>query len=85
MIKSNGTEPDLLTLEQAANLIGKSVSWVRTLRTYGPLEAAMINGRHAVTANSVLRLLAERAVPKQVPHSMAHRAHLRLVVDNTRP
>ncbi|MFI5411576.1 hypothetical protein [Kaistia sp. UC242_56] len=84
MLTTNDTQPDLLTLEQAATLIGKSVSWVRTLRAYGPLEPGVINGRQAVTAQSVAKLLADRPVP-QAARAAVRRTHLRLVVDNTRP
>jgi len=53
--------PELLTLEEAARLTGWSVSWVRARRRRGPLEPAWIEGRQAVTAESVERVRQQRA------------------------
>jgi hypothetical protein len=86
-------------VEEAARIVGKSSTWVRKKRAIRALEAAMIDGRSAVTAASLHALLARRAVRERRPVPLAASpsgssnakrlpydagpSHLRLVVDST--
>jgi hypothetical protein len=71
-----------LSIPEAAAVAGKSASWIRTLRTFGPLVPAILpDGRQAVTEESLQTLLAAR---KQKPRirRQPKRPHLRLVINN---
>ena len=71
--------PPSMTIADAAIFAGRSRSWVRRYRTFGPLVPEVLNGQLAVTTRSLLALMAsyeDRRPPTK-------RAHLRLVVDNT--
>jgi hypothetical protein len=71
-----------LSIHEAAAVAGRSASWIRTLRTFGPLVPALLpDGRQAVTEESLQALLAAR---KQKPRVRRRpkRPHLRLVVNN---
>ena len=68
------------TVSEAAAIVGRSTSWVRDRRMFGPLIPTEKNGLQAVDAASLFALLS-RLRPKR---SM-QRPYLRLVVDNTRP
>lgn len=70
---------DLITIADAARLSGRSQSWLRTRRQSGPLVAAEINGKQAVTLRSLQRLLHEIEM-----RDRPGVRHLRLVVDNTK-
>lgn len=62
-----------VSVADAAKLSGHSESWIRKLRRFGPLVPAELDGRQAVTGESLAALLREK---KSEPP-------LRLVVDNT--
>lgn len=81
MLHLKRTALPALSLADAAERAGRSVSWVRTHRTFGPLEPVMINGRQGVTADSLDALLAERR--RRVPRPA--RSRLRLAWDSVRP
>lgn len=78
-------EPDaLLTLCEAAKLAGRSYGWARDRAVDGRFERREIaGGRIAVTARSVANEIAAQAPPGAVRRP-DRRAHLRLVVDNTK-
>ena len=67
---------DAMALADAARLTGRSVSWIRRLRRFGPLVATEIDGKQAVTRSSLLALMRRQPKPQR-------RRHLRLIVDNT--
>jgi hypothetical protein len=91
------TRPDALLLTDAAVMAGHSVSWIRSLRSYGPLEPVEIDGRQAVTRDSLVAYLAWRNAERKqrkrrpkprlawtapsVPQTAA-RGQLRLIVNN---
>lgn len=66
-------EAECVLVVDAALLAGRSVSWVRRYRTFGPLVPAEVDGRQAVTAASLYALMRRT---QKAPR-------LRLVVDNT--
>lgn len=66
-----------ILIAEAAGRIGRSVSWIRTWRASGQIEATEIDGRHAVTLESLLDFAAVRPRPRRRPK-------LHLVVDNTK-
>lgn len=73
--RSSTSSADYILVKDAAQLAGRSISWVRLHRRFGPLAPAELDGKHAVTRASLLDLMrASRrfALPKP-----------RLVVDNT--
>jgi hypothetical protein len=69
---------ELLTIPEACRRSGKSERWVRRARRFGRVEAAEIDGHHAVTAGSLSAYLQRVAArrPKKRPL-------LRLVVNHT--
>ena len=69
---------ELLTIPEACRRSGKSERWIRRARRFGRLEAAEIDGRHAVTAASLSACLQRAAVRQP-----QKRPQLRLIVDNT--
>lgn len=71
--------PDLMTVAEAAAFAGRSVSWVRRYRDFGPLVPDVIGRQQAVTTRSLLALLASY----QARQPSSRRVQLRLVVDNT--
>jgi len=72
--------PALMTIADAARVAGRSLSWVRRYRTFGPLVPRMLDGQQAVTTRSLLALLASY----EGRRGSAQRVHLRLVVDNSK-
>jgi hypothetical protein len=71
-----------LSIHEAAEAAGKSASWIRTLRTFGPLVPALLpDGRQGVTEDSLSVLLAARQ-QKQTARRRPKRPHLCLVVNN---
>lgn len=80
MLKIQVNPGRAVTIAEAAEIAGRSVSWVRSHRTFGPLAPCEIDGRQAVSLESLSRFLRERASAK-APKTTA--PHLRLVVDNT--
>ena len=66
---------EVLDIATAARIADRSESWVRVHRRFGPLIAAEICGRQAVTAESLLAMLRQRK--PSAPQ-------LRLIVDNTK-
>jgi hypothetical protein len=71
-----------LSIHEAAEAAGKSASWIRTLRTFGPLVPALLpDGRQGVTEESLSALLAARQ-QKQPVRRRPRRPHLRLVINN---
>jgi uncharacterized protein YjcR len=84
-------KPDITTIliADAAAMLGVSSSAVREWRRNGVLDAAEMDGRHAVTLASVRELAAElgarrvRARERRNLRRGAKRPHLRLVVENT--
>jgi hypothetical protein len=72
-----------LSIPEAAAAAGKSASWIRTLRTFGPLVPALLpDGRHAVTEESLEALLAARTEKQPMRRRRPKRPHLRLVINN---
>jgi hypothetical protein len=69
------TPPSAYLVKDAAALVGRSLTWIRQQRRFGPLVPAEIDGRQAVTAASLEALIARLAPPHM---------QLRLVVDNTK-
>lgn len=72
------SHPEILSLRQAAAIASKSVSWVRTHRSFGPLLPAELNGRQAVEAASLFCMLERRAPAKRA----RRRPHLYVVSRN---
>ena len=71
-----------LSIPEAAAVAGRSASWIRTLRTFGPLVPAVLpDGRQAVTEDSLSALLAARQ-QKQPIRRRRKRPYLRLVINN---
>ncbi|TCM54942.1 hypothetical protein C8J36_104134 [Rhizobium sp. PP-F2F-G48] len=62
----------------AAEIAGRSVSWIRTHLNFGPLERADVNGRQGVTVASLRLLIEHQRSRRRV------RRKLVLVVDNTK-
>ncbi len=77
MPKPQQNDGSNMLIAEAAAIAGRSVSWIRTHRTFGPLTPAVLNGRQAVTASSLKALVAIR------PAKRHGKPKLRLVVDNT--
>ncbi len=75
MLQITNSMPGALAVSvaEAAKLTGHSESWIRKLRRFGPLVPARLDGRQAVTADSLAALMRER---RSAPL-------IRLVVDNT--
>ena len=76
-----------LTIAEAADYAGMSVSWVRRKVRAGPLDPCVVNGRQGVTRRSVDHFLtwlrdrdAERT--RREP-TLQMRPQLRLVVNNS--
>ena len=69
--------PAILSIDAAAVVACRSVSWVRKRLRFGQLVAAELDGRPAVETASLLDMLARRPAKARL-----QRAHLRLVVDN---
>ena len=70
-----------LSIREAAAIAGRSVSWVRGKRMFGPLIPTEKDGKHAVDAASLFGLLRRRRRRMKQPPI---RPYLRLVVDNTK-
>lgn len=74
---------DGLLLAEAAQIAGRSLTWVRRHRRHGPLVPVEIAGRQGVTASSLNALLRDARKPvKNI--AKKRRSHLRLIVDNTK-
>jgi hypothetical protein len=72
-----------LSIHEAAEAAGKSASWIRTLRTFGPLVPALLpDGRQAVTEESLRALLAARNQTQPTRRRRPKRSHLRLIVND---
>lgn len=93
-------ERAFVPVSEAAQILGRSTTWVRNRITDRQLDAASLPGKGsaAVTVASILRIVAaaSRARPETYlppPHARPNRPRelplrtgkLRLVVDNTRP
>ncbi|SFZ86677.1 hypothetical protein SAMN02983003_3871 [Devosia enhydra] len=63
-----------ILLKDAARIAGRSVTWIRDHRQFGPLVPTEINGRQAITAESLYALLREKR----------KRPSIYLAVDNTK-
>lgn len=55
-----GVNNPALTISEAAAMAGRSQSWVRSYREFGPLEPMEVNGRQAVSLASLVQFLGER-------------------------
>lgn len=79
-------KPDIVvyavTVNEAARVAGRSVSWIRAKRNFGPLEPAIVEGRQGVTLESLAELV-EQCRQHRRAKTRRH-TKLRLVVDNTR-
>ena len=88
MMKLQSNTPAILIADAAA-VLGVSTSAVREWRRNQALDAADLDGRHAVTAASVRELARELAARRaaeqrrRAQHRRHKCPHLRLVVDNT--
>jgi hypothetical protein len=70
----NNTDDFAVGIAEAARIAGRSISWIRRRRRYGPLDGVDIKGVQFVTLASLYQLIRQnRKRPK-----------LRLVVDNTK-
>lgn len=69
--------PPVLSDERAAEVAGRSVSWVRKRRRVGQLVAAELEGRPGIETKSLLRLMSRRPAKSQPAP-----VRLALVVDN---
>ncbi len=67
--------PAAYLIKDAANLAGRSLTWIRQQRRFGPLIPAEINGKQAVTAASLNALIT-----RNLPGHMK----LRLIANNTK-
>ncbi len=74
IIDQRPSAPKTLTIAEAAGFVGRSQTWVRQQREFGVLEPVEVNGRQAVTTQSLVAMLLR----------FRPRPTLRLVVDNTR-
>lgn len=83
-IEPSEEQPKAVSLEDAAQRAMRSVTWIRRRRDFGPLEAAEIGGRKAVTAESLNALLEQDPWLQRSRAAMPARPKLRLVVDNTK-
>lgn len=84
MLTSALHRSDGLTLAEAAQRAGKSITWVRRKLRFGPLTPCHIGGRQGVTIVSLEALIfdiRERDRRRAVRNSSE--PHLWLVVDNT--
>tara|TARA_R100000365_G_scaffold3263_1_gene10426 strand:+ start:3436 stop:3693 length:258 start_codon:yes stop_codon:yes gene_type:complete len=82
MLRTQATRDRAVTIAEAAEIAGRSVSWVRSHRTFGPLLPLEVDGRQAVSLESLSRFLRELASAAQASNKAT--THLRLVVDNTK-
>ena len=82
-LNANRVHVKALSIHEAAEAAGKSASWIRTLRTFGPLVPVFLpDGRQAVTEESLLALLNARRQTRPLRPKRTKRSYLRLVVDN---
>jgi hypothetical protein len=74
-----------LTITEAARIAGRSESWIRRGHRFGWLVPAMVDGKQAVTAESLSALVRDgRGGPRRDrPRRPKKRPPLRLIVDNT--
>lgn len=82
MLRTQANPDRAVTIAEAAEIAGRSVSWVRSHRTFGPLAPREIDGLQAVSLESLSRFLRELASANATQTAATH---LRLVVDNTKP
>ncbi|MEQ8445536.1 MAG: hypothetical protein RIB57_06585 [Pelagibacterium sp.] len=81
MLHVEPTEDRAVTIAEAAKIAGRSTSWIRSNRNFGPLIPMELDGRHAVSLDSLKRLLNKQAREKLAVRTGSH---LRLVIDNTK-
>jgi hypothetical protein len=69
----HSTQPDeSVLLPEAARIAGRSMTWVRTYRNCGPLVPSEIDGRQAVTLDSLLALMARHAPKRAKPQIVSN-------------
>lgn len=80
-----------VTIAEAAAMAGRSTSWIRTQRDFGPLDAVDIDGRQGVTVTSLRVLIAEQNIRQALMKQRRKATNkprpapiLRLVIDNTK-
>jgi hypothetical protein len=82
MTSSATKHTEVYILAEAALVAGRSISWIRSHRRFGPLVPAMIGGRQAVTAASLHMLIQSK--PTKARDRTGRTSHLRLIIDNTK-
>lgn len=83
MRRNDATCEDLLTIQQAADMAGRSYTWARDRVTDGRFECLRSDsGRTLVTSRSVAAAIAREAAQRRTGTKRG--GHLRLIIDNTK-
>lgn len=86
--KAHQNGGELLLIADAARLAGRSESWIRGHRSFGPLEPVYLDGKQAVRVRDLIQLVQRtrardaRWRTARLERERRQRRHLRLVVSN---